>query len=551
LATAETYVAQQIAGERSRAASVPVGLAVVSVLTAAALFVGGYHPYAEDGGVYLPGVIKLLHPDLYPTWTSFVTAQSRFSLFAPIMAAVVRVTGLGLMACVFFAYLATMWTTLYAAWMILSRCFDRFDARLAGVSVLALCLTMPIAGTSLILLDPYITARSFSTPCSLLAIAGTLDVISDFKSSRRARWKSIALVGLSLLAAALMHPLMAAYAAGCLALLACSSIGFQHIRFIAIGSVALVSIAVAIALYALAPTQPDGYIQVAQTRDYWFLSNWHWYEILGLFAPLLVLAAILRDRLEITEPALWLARMAIAAGIIGSVVTVIFARKSAPTYIVAMLQPLRVYLLVYVVMILLAAAELGKRLLLSIRWRWSLLYLLLGSLLFVVQLSTFPHSNHVEFPGSAPRNDWQKGFLWIRNNTPKDALFAIGTNYIRSKAEDSQNFRPIAERSALPDFTKDGGIAAIEPELTAQWIYGQTIQAGLSSATDDERRSKLAQARIEWLVLPSSAATGFSCPYQNHSMKVCFVPLPKSQRAALLSADAALNFYAQYIQASR
>ena len=41
-----------------------MGLMVSTALTVVALFVGGYHPYAEDGGVYLPGIIKILHPDL-------------------------------------------------------------------------------------------------------------------------------------------------------------------------------------------------------------------------------------------------------------------------------------------------------------------------------------------------------------------------------------------------------------------------------------------------------------------------------------------------------
>jgi hypothetical protein len=510
-----------------------VGLAVTSTLTLVALFIGGYHPYAEDGGVYLPGVIKVLHPDLFPAWTGFVTAQSRFSQFAPIMAGLVRATGLNLMTCVFLVYVASIWTTLYAAWTILTRCFESFEARLAGVSILALCLTMPIAGTALILLDPYVTARSFSTPCTLLAIAGAIGFISDFKQSGRRGWKNIAIVGVSLLIAAIMHPLMAAYAAGCLLLLACSSTTNLRARMIAFGWVAFAAVGVATLLYLLAPLQPDGYAQVAQTRDYWFLSHWHWYELLGLLAPLVILSAIAIQRWEDSDPKRWLAQTAVAAGVIGLIVTLVFARKSSSTYIVAMLQPMRVFLIVYVAMVLLAGAELGKRLLKRARWRWSLLYLVLGSLMFTVQLSTFPHSKHLEFPWNAPQNGWESGFVWIRNNTPKDAVFAIDSNYIGSRAEDTQNFRAIAERSLLPDNTKDGGIAAIEPDLTAEWKYAQNIQAGLARDTDAQRQAKLAAARIDWLVLPESAVTRFSCPYKNSSMQVCSVPTQESQTAAL------------------
>ena len=541
MATTEPYIATQtirqrswtISAQKSQDVSVPVGIAVASTLTLVALLIGGYHPYAEDGGVYLPGVIKFLHPDLYPAWTGFVTAQTRFSLFAPLMASLVRATGLSMMACVFLIYVASIWTTLYAAWTILARCYERFEARLAGVSILALCLTMPIAGTALILLDPYVTARSFSTPCTLLAISGAIGAISDFKQTNRTAWKSIMLVAISLLIAAIMHPLMASYAAGCLLLLACSSVANLRVRMIAFGLVACAAVAVATLLCLLAPLQPDGYAQVAQTRDYWFLSDWHWYELLGLLAPLVILFAISRMRRGDGDPKRWLAQTAVTAGVIGLIVTLAFAGKSSSTYIVAMLQPLRVFLIVYVAMVLLASAELGERLLARARWRWSLLYLVLGSLMFAVQLSTFPHSKHLEFPWNAPQNAWEAGFVWIRNNTPKDALFAIDANYIGSRAEDAQNFRAIAERSLLPDNTKDGGIAAIEPDLTAEWKYAQNIQAGLARDTDAQRRAKLAEARIDWLVLPESTVTGFSCPYKNNSMQVCSVPAQESQTAAL------------------
>ena len=46
-------------------------------------------------------------------------------------------------------------------------------------------MTLPAAGTSLLLVDPYVTARSISTPLGLLAIAGVLDIISDFRQSSR------------------------------------------------------------------------------------------------------------------------------------------------------------------------------------------------------------------------------------------------------------------------------------------------------------------------------------------------------------------------------
>ena len=43
----------------------------LSLLTAGALLVEGYHPFAEDAEIYLPGVEKILHPELFPLGANF------------------------------------------------------------------------------------------------------------------------------------------------------------------------------------------------------------------------------------------------------------------------------------------------------------------------------------------------------------------------------------------------------------------------------------------------------------------------------------------------
>ena len=42
----------------------------------------GYHPYAEDGGLYLAGVKYLLNPSLFPQMRQFVTAPLQYSALA-------------------------------------------------------------------------------------------------------------------------------------------------------------------------------------------------------------------------------------------------------------------------------------------------------------------------------------------------------------------------------------------------------------------------------------------------------------------------------------
>ena len=70
--------------------------------------------------------------------------------------------------------------------------------------------------------------------------------------------------------------------------------------------------------------------------------------------------------------------------------------------------------------------------------------------------------------------------MWIGRNTPKDAVFAIDAKYITKAGEDAQGFRAIAERSVLPDYSKDGGVVTNKPELSrSRGCQGQVAQAGL------------------------------------------------------------------------
>ena len=524
MAATQTLVAGQIKNQQpqERAGSVP--LLATAALTVLAVLIHGYHPYAEDGGIYLPGILKLIHPELYPTWTGFVTAQTRFSLFAPAIAAIVRFTGVSVMSCIFGVYILSIWGTLYAAWLVVLRCLESREARYGAVAILALCITAPAAGTSLLLMDPYVTARSISTPLGLLAVVGTLDFISEYKQSGCVRRRSLALAVGSLLIAAAMHPLMASYAASCVILLVCASISNTLLRSLSFAGLGVLALLVATLINLIAPTPPQGYAAVAFSRTYWFLSGWHWYEIAGLVAPLLLLAAMTRNTSVLNECGRWLANMGVCAGLIGVEVSLIFARHSAHNYFVAMLQPLRIFHMVYIVMILLTGAMLAAVFLEGDPVRWTATFLVLGALVFFVQIQTFSHSSHIELPGRSPANDWERGFVWIRNNTPEDATFALDAKYIDSAGEDAQSFRAIAERSSIPDYTKDGGIAAVDPPLTSEWTSGETIQSGLAIMTDDQRRAKLAPAHVQWLVLPRSSVTILACPYQNRAMKVCRVP---------------------------
>ncbi len=189
------------------------------------------------------------------------------------------------------------------------------------------------------------------------------------------------------------------------------------------------------------------------------------------------------------------------------------------------MQPLRVFLPIYAIMTLLLGATLtqlafeARQRLASHSLRTALTVLpailiaTLAGTMFYVQRQTFPASEHIEFPWRAQQNPnpWVQAFLWARDNTPPDALFALDTKYVNEDGEDAQTFRPIALRSALPDFSKDGGEAAITPSLAAQWLQGANAQTNLSTETDAIRDARLLPFGVTWMVLHAAAPTAHQC----------------------------------------
>jgi len=248
-------------------------------------------------------------------------------------------------------------------------------------------------------------------------------------------------------------------------------------------------------------------------------------------APLMILGVVaLRRERGVDSARVGLARVGIVSGVTAIVVAALFAREGAAVHQVARLQPLRNFQLVYVLMTLFLGAALGERMLRRSAWRWVAAFSILAVVTLLVNRATFPASKHLELPDSLTwnagdgGNRWEKAFLWIRENTPKDAVFAMDANYAVLDGEDAQGFRAIAERSSLPDYSKDGGTASNKPALTEEWSQGITLQTGLGRDLDAGRFAALKSIGATWVVLERKAATGFGCAYENDEVKVCRLP---------------------------
>ena len=512
---------------------------LVTALTLIAVVVHGYHPYAEDGGLYLPEIKRLLRPGLYPQGAEFIVGHLRFSIFAPGMAGLVRWSHLRVETVMLLVYLASFWTTLFAGWLLAARCYPSREARCGAVALFAVWLTLPVAGTSLMLMDPYVTARSFSTPFALLALVGALQFLLPGSGSvdgrTAAQWQGVLLCCAAVAGAAAMHPLMGAYAFGSVMVLACVMSPRRQIQIWGTIGLSGAAAGLAVTLQMSGVPESKAYLSVVQTRYYWFLSEWHWYELMGLVAPLVILAMSTFGRRgaklkqdESDAARVGLAKMAVVSGVIAVAVAVLFARSGFATHSVARLQPLRIFQLVYIVMILVVGAAVAERVLRRSVLRWVVVFSLLAGVMVFAERQTYPESARLELPGtmqwSAPKNPWEQAFVWISRNTPQDALFALDSHYINLQGEDAQGFRAIAERSVLPDYSKDGGVVANKPALTGEWMQGLAAQANLSTEDDAVRMKALRPLGVSWVVLDRGAKTGFRCEYANAVVKVCRLP---------------------------
>jgi hypothetical protein len=157
-------------------------------------------------------------------------------------------------------------------------------------------------------------------------------------------------------------------------------------------------------------------------------------------------------------------------------------------------------------------------------WRWLTLFVPLSAGMFAAQLVLFPASAHVEWPGVTPRNQWAQAFVWIRQNTPMDAVFALDPEYMHIPGEDEIGFRCLAQRSRLADANKDNGVVSMFPPLAEKWLEQVKAQTPWKNfSTLDFARLKQKYG-VDWVVVQQPGVAGLDCAYQNAAVQVCRVP---------------------------
>jgi hypothetical protein len=180
--------------------------------------------------------------------------------------------------------------------------------------------------------------------------------------------------------------------------------------------------------------------------------------------------------------------------------------------------------LLYIVMFLMAGGLLGEYLLKDRMWRWLVLFMPLGIGMFAGQRALFPASAHIELPGRQSKNPWAQAFVWIRENTPEDAIFGLDPYYMRIPGEDTIGFRCLAERSRTVDVNKDSGAVSMFPPLAGEWWEQLQALRGWKSFQKADFLGLKARYGVGWVVLQQPGVAGLECPYENRAVQVCKLP---------------------------
>jgi hypothetical protein len=467
----------------------------------------GYHPGIEDDGVYLTAIKSDLNPVLYPHDSAFFRVQLQATLFDKWVADFIRFTHIPVSATELLFQFTSILLIIAGSWSIARVLFQEERARWAGVALISAMMTLPVAGTALYLADQHLHPRNVATALVLLAVSRIL---------AGKRWQAVPLLLLSFV----LHPIMAA-------------LGISFCFFLTMALLDPVHVWLRSLRDSLAAVVPLGWIlesptpiwhRALQTRSYYFLYSWTWYEWLGALGPLFLFWLLWRVARVHRET--MLARFSLAIfsyGVFQQAVAMIVLKSPALVRLTPM-QPMRFLHLIYCFLTLVGGCLLGKYLLKSNTWRWAVYLTLINVGMFASQRALYGSSEHLELPGMRSSNPWLQSFAWIRMNTPTDAYFAMDPNYLAAPGEDYHSFRALAERSQLADLVKDTSVVTQVPELGPAWERQVDAVAGWQNFKLADFQRLKTDLGVDWVIVSLPQPAGLACEWHNASLAVCRIP---------------------------
>ena len=478
-------------------------LILLAFFTVIALFIHGYHLGIEDQAIYLPGVRYDLNASLYPHDAEFFLPQVRPTLIDEIVAFTSKFTHVSVAGSVFFWHLLSVFLLLAAALRVARRCFEEERQAWAGLALLTVLFTIPVTGTALYIVDQYLHPRTLATAFILFAIPDVVD---------RSWWRAT----ICLIAAAMVHVQMAFFGGLFLVFLAWP-VFFQPAKTRAVFF--------GLPLASLFEPGSPAWREAMLTREQHFLLKWHWYEWLGIVGPLALLwwIATMTTRSwrqgEIANFRALLCRRLFCYGsfcfVVALIVTIPHRLERLTPY-----QPMRGFHLLYFLLFLLIGGLVFERVLRARVWLYGLLLAATACGMFYAQRQLFPGTRHIEWPGADTGNRWVRAFVWIRENTPRDAYFAIDPRYMQRPGEDEHGFRAFAERSVLADWDKDPGVVCLFPAIAGRWQEQVHAQEGFEKFGRNDLLQLRQRFGADWVITDHSMGLT-ACPYRADGLYVC------------------------------
>src|ERR1019366_5428236 len=422
-----------------------------------------------------------------------------FTAFPALMAFLSRVSHLSVHATFFVVYCLSVVAFVWVLGLLAGRIFPEVRSRWAAVLVPCALWTMPVAGTALFIMDQHLHPRNLATIALLVAVLAVLE-------------GRIAMAPAALAVAAAIHPLLALYGASLVVMFARRGWAL-HLAGLTVG--------IPLGWYWL-PAVATASRQAA--NSYYFLSQWEWYEWLGIVGPLVILTACGRWARERSPALARVAEALLRFGVFYLLVSILFSYVPRFSQLAA-LQQMRCFQPIYLFMGFFAGGILVQRFGPG-RQLAVLLMLFLGLCggMFYAQLEEFPATPHVEWPGLKPSNEWLLAYGWIRQNTPVAAYFAMDPRYMERPGADFHGFRGLAERSTLADLIEDKAVASLSPALAEEW-WTETEALRDWNGFDSDAMGRLkVRFGVDWVLLERDNPPrlgGLECPYENRRLRVC------------------------------
>ena len=467
----------------------------------------GYHPGLEDDGVYLTAVKSDLNPALYPHDAQFFRVQLQATLFDKVVAAFIRLTHIPVAITELLFQFVTILLIVLGCWCIARLLFKDARVQWAGVALTASMLTLPVAGTALYLADQHLHPRNIATAFVLLAVSR---ILADHP------WQAIPL----LLLAFVLHPIMAALGISFCFFLTMAMLEPVHGWLRSLRG----SLAAAVPLGWIFESPTPIWHRALETRRYYFLYQWTWYEWLGALGPLFLFWLLWRMAHKRGDT--MLARFSLAVffyGVFQQTVAMVVLASPGLVRLTPM-QPMRFLHLIYFFLTLVGGCLLGKFFLKDIPWRWAVFLIVINAGMFAAQRAEFSASPHLELPWVQASNPWLQSFAWIREKTPVNAYFAMDPHYLAAPGEDYHSFRALAERSQLADMEKDPSVVTQVPELGPAWQRQVDATAGWKRFNLADFRRLKAESGVDWVIVSDPAAFGLDCKWHSDPLSVCRIP---------------------------